>query len=307
MKNDLELAYVVVGSRNRAALDAYLASTIGLMPAQTAAAGTSAWKMDERVHRLIVQDDAGDDALALGFEARDQTSFEQTCARLRAFGAQLHEPGLQEKAARQVQHMVRTVAPWGVAIELVLGLAHAAQAFTSPLQPKGFVTSGRGMGHAVFTVGDQVTYDATRRFVQDGMGMQLSDWLEGNAGPMPLHVSFFHCNPRHHSLAFAHIPMGAVPQKLHHINFQVKDMDAVGFTYDRCVKAKAPMANTLGRHGNDKMFSFYNITPGGWQIEIGSNGIEITDDWNAVIQWDHISDWGHQPPAALVPTPTSTS
>ena len=49
------------------------------------------------------------------------------------------------------------------------------------------------------------------------------------------------------------------------------------------------------------MFSFYNHTPGGWQIEIGANGLEITEDWSAVVKLDRISDWGHQPPAALAP------
>jgi catechol 2,3-dioxygenase-like lactoylglutathione lyase family enzyme len=158
------------------------------------------------------------------------------------------------------------------------------------------------LGHAVFTAGDQATYDATRRFCVEGLGMALSDWLEGSAGPLPLHVSFFHCNPRHHSLAFAHIPIGAVPQKLHHINLQVADMDAVGRTFDRCLQHGTPMANLLGRHANDKMFSFYNHTPGGWQIEIGADGVEITEGWNAVVKWERISDWGHQPPAVLAPT-----
>ena len=301
MKSDLELAYVGLNSRDRVALDNYLADAIGLVRSTDAQPDTSAWRMDDRVHRLLVHDGDSDDASYLGFEASNRESFDATLTRLRLLGTALRQGSVQDKAARQVQELVRMTAPWGVEIELVLDLASAATPFSSALQTGGFVTRGRGMGHAVFTVGDQATYDATRRFVQEGMGMQLSDWLEGSAGPMPLHVSFFHCNPRHHSLAFAHIPIGAVPQKLHHINFQVGDMDAVGLTYDRCVKANAPMANTLGRHGNDKMFSFYNITPGGWQLEIGSNGVEITEDWSAVIKWDRISDWGHQPPAALAP------
>lgn len=299
MKSNLELAYVGVTSRSRAALDSYLGEALGLVRSGHSPANTSAWRMDERVHRLLVQDGDADDASFLGFEAHDRQCFDQTVKNLRSLGTTVHPGSTEDRATRQVQELVRVDAPWGVAIELVLGLARSEEPFASALQTAGFVTQGRGMGHAVFTLGDQAKYDVTRRFVTEGLGMRLSDWLEATAGPMPLHVSFFHCNPRHHSLAFAYVPVGAVPQKLHHINLQVADMDAVGLTYDRCLQAGAPMANTLGRHGNDKMFSFYNVTPGGWQIEIGSGGVEISDDWNAVVKWERISDWGHQPPAAL--------
>ena len=305
MKNDLELAYVGIGSRHRAAMDTYLASAIGLMPAAATATATgSAWRLDDRVHRVLIEDSAEDDARFLGFEAQNRACFDATLQRLQAMGVALSSGSASEKASRQVLELVAMQAPWGVRLELVLGLARADTAFASPLQPKGFVTQGRGMGHAVFTAGDQATYDATRHFCLEGLGMQLSDWLEGSAGPMPLHVSFFHCNPRHHSLAFAHVPIGAVPQKLHHVNLQVADIDAVGLAFDRCLQSGTPMANLLGRHGNDQMFSFYHHTPGGWQIEIGAGGTEITDDWQAVVKWDRISDWGHQPPAVLAPAPT---
>jgi 2,3-dihydroxybiphenyl 1,2-dioxygenase len=299
MKNDLELAYVGIGSRDRAAMDGYLERAIGLMRGAAAVENCSAWRMDERVYRLLVEDSEQDDALYLGFEAQSQACFDATRQRLQAQGVTLTPGTAAQKASRQVRELVSMQAPWGVRVELVSGLAHADTAFTSILQPRAFVTRGRGMGHAVFTAGDQATYDATRRFCVDGLGMVLSDWLEGSAGPMPLHVSFFHCNARHHSLAFAHLPIGAVPQKLHHVNLQVPDMDAVGLSFDRCLQAGTPMANLLGRHGNDQMFSFYSHTPGGWQIEVGAGGAEITESWNAVVKWDRISDWGHQPPAAL--------
>lgn len=307
MKNDLELAYVGVGSRDRSTMDQYLAQAIGLMPAAQSPSGATAWRMDERVHRLLVHDSESNDALYLGFEARDRTVFDAILGRLRSMGQDVHQGTALETDSRQVQALAWTLAPWGVRVELVLGLALEEGPLIMPLQPGGFVTEGRGMGHAVFTTGDQAIYDATRRFCIEGLGMVLSDWLEGTAGPLPLHVSFFHCNPRHHTLAFAHLPIGAVPQKLHHINLQVADMNAVGLCFDRCLQHGTSMANLLGQHGNDKMFSFYNHTPGDWQIEIGANSLEITDSWNAVVKWDRISDWGHQPPAALVPLAAASS
>jgi catechol 2,3-dioxygenase-like lactoylglutathione lyase family enzyme len=64
-------------------------------------------------------------------------------------------------------------------------------------------------------------------------------------GPVELKVSFFHCNARHHSLAIAQIPAPEVPQKLHHINFEVKQVADVGAAYDRALAAGTPLANML--------------------------------------------------------------
>jgi hypothetical protein len=51
----------------------------------------------------------------------------------------------------------------------------------------------------------------------------------------------------------------------------------------------------IGRHPNDRMLSFYAMTPSGTNVEFGTDGLEIRDDsrWE-VKTYDAISAWGHK-------------
>ena len=49
----------------------------------------------------------------------------------------------------------------------------------------------------------------------------------------------------------------------------------------------------IGRHPNDRMLSFYVLTPAGFDIEYGWGGREIEGDWQ-VEEYDRISLWGHE-------------
>ncbi len=57
-----------------------------------------------------------------------------------------------------------------------------------------------------------------------------------------------------------------------------------------------PIASTLGRHTNDRMTSFYAVTPSGFQIEYGRGGVKIDDTTWDVRTYD-ASTWGHRTPA----------
>ena len=133
----------------------------------------------------------------------------------------------------------------------------------------------------------------------EGLGLKLSDYLRMPIGPVELNVSFFHCNARHHSLALALVPAPEVAQKLHHINFEVKQVADVGAAFERALTSGTPLANMLGQHENDGMVSFYSVGPDGWQVEIGATGRQIGDNWNDVREYQRISLWGHQPPAVF--------
>jgi hypothetical protein len=65
--------------------------------------------------------------------------------------------------------------------------------------------------------------------------------------------------------------------------------------FDRAFRAGYAIPNGLGKHDNDKMFSFYMMTPAGFQVEIGCGALEVGDDWNENRAYDSISLWGHQP------------
>jgi hypothetical protein len=106
-----------------------------------------------------------------------------------------------------------------------------------------------------------------------------------------------HCNPRHHSLALGAAPI-ELPQKLHHVMVETVSQDNVGAAFDRAWNAGLPIANAIGKHDNDKMFSFYVVTPAGFQLEFGYGSRTIDDPWTDNRRYDRISEWGHQPIAS---------
>lgn len=55
------------------------------------------------------------------------------------------------------------------------------------------------------------------------------------------------------------------------------------------------IANSLGRHDNDAMFSFYVVSPAGFQVEVGHGARLITPDWDDNRAYDRMSRWGHEP------------
>jgi hypothetical protein len=97
-------------------------------------------------------------------------------------------------------------------------------------------------------------------------------------------------------VAFAAAPM---PKRLHHFMLEAGAMDDVGQAYDRCLKGGIEIANTLGVHPNDRMFSFYARTPSGFDVEFGWGARKIDDATWKVDRYDRMSVWGHHMPGVL--------
>jgi 2,3-dihydroxybiphenyl 1,2-dioxygenase len=154
------------------------------------------------------------------------------------------------------------------------------------------LTKDVGFGHAVFAT---TAFDASHDFLVRGLGFEQSDWLEMELAPsINLEVRFYHCNGRHHTIALARAPF-ELPQRLHHIMFELNNRDDVGSAFDRAWGAGLDIPNGLGRHDNDGMFSFYLRTPAGFQVEVGFGARVVTDEWDDNRRYDRISVWGHQP------------
>lgn len=299
MQHEIELAYIGLEARNPKALNQYLGDTIGLMAGALTCAGHATWRVDAKAHRLIVQPGVADEARFLGFEATSDEVFQRVRARTLQQGVIWREAGATECAERRVTKLARTRAPWDVDIELVTGLQQSDSAFKSEAFPRGCVTAGQGFGHVVFRLGDPESYRKSRAFA-NALGLHLSDWLELQLPQGPMHVSFLHCNARHHSIALACVPPAlAQARRLHHINFEVADLACVGAAFDRALNGGTPIAHLIGQHDNDEMVSFYGKTPAGWLVEIGATGRTITEDWADVRRYERISRWGHQSPSRI--------
>ncbi|MEY2469274.1 MAG: hypothetical protein QOF21_1972 [Actinomycetota bacterium] len=278
MLGELQLGYLGVEVPDTAALDGFLADVVGLIPGDDP--GT--WRNDGKAQRVIVTEGPASDATVVGFEAASPEAWAATVARLEDAGYPV----------TQVDQLASVDAPWGVRVEVTHGLPEADEPFVSPLVSGGFVTDDKGFGHVVFGT---TAFDESHRFVTEGLGLHQTDWVETEimAG-IELEIRFYHCNPRHHSLALARAPFD-LPQRLHHFMVEVADRDDVGYAFDRAWNAGCVIASGLGLHPNDQMFSFYVASPAGFQVEVGHGARLVTEDWHENHSYDRISSWGHQP------------
>jgi 2,3-dihydroxybiphenyl 1,2-dioxygenase len=291
----IELAYLAVEVTDVAGTETVLRDIAGLVPGDPIPGAASTWRDDDRAHRLILMEGPVDDAAYVGFAVPDAAALDAAAARLAALGCAVEHGDAPACAARRVEGMVRTTAPWGTPVEVVHGLAPAGTPFASALVPGGFKTGALGFGHCVFAPGPGPDLEAAHRFVTEGLGLRRTDWLDLPIGPgLTLDVRFYHGNPRHHSLALAGAP---APKKLHHVMVETNAIDDVGAAFDRAFAAGVPIANGLGKHDNDRMFSFYVATPAGFQVEVGHGAREVGPDWDDDHAYDRISLWGHQPVA----------
>ena len=293
MRHELELAYLGIEVPDPAALTPFFGDVIGLLPGDDGRPpGTVTWRNDGKAHRLIIQPGPANDAVFMGFEVVDGATFDGVADRLVHLGYEITEAPNANTIGRGVTRMANTTAPWGVEVELVQGLQEATTPFASELMPGGFSTKGVGFGHAVFAT---TALDESHEFLVEGLGFAQSDWLETEiAGGIKLEVHFYHCNRRHHTIALVKAPF-ELPQKLHHVMVETNERDDVGAAFDRAWDSDLAIANGLGRHDNDGMFSFYVASPAGFLVEVGHGARVITEPWDDNRRYDRISAWGHQP------------
>jgi 2,3-dihydroxybiphenyl 1,2-dioxygenase len=290
MTAELEVAYVGLQVADPNAFGSFLSDIAGLVAGEPTATATT-WRNDDQVHRVIIEEGPANDAIFFGLETSTPSEFDRAVERARAAGADVVIGTDAQIAERRVERLVRIDTPWGVPVELVHGLALASEPFSSPLVPGGFVTADQGFGHVVFLVKD---LDECDRFAREALGFDQTDWMATELAEMPLTVRFYHCNPRHHSLALGSLPI-ELPQRLHHLMVETVSQDNVGNAFDRAWTAGLPIANALGKHDNDQMFSFYVVTPAGFQLEFGCGARTVTAPWTDNRMYDRISAWGHQP------------
>jgi extradiol dioxygenase len=228
----------------------------------------------------------------LGWEVANAEDFERAVAELRAAGVAV-TPGTDEDRTRaQVRDLVSFTDPAGLRHEIFWGQLVEPGSFHPGRAMSGVVTGEQGLGHAVLVVPDR---DEAVRFFRTVLGFSVSDEIDmwGNT------VVFFHVNPRHHTLALIGMP-GV--RGLHPLMLQANELDDVGTAHDICADQGIPLAMTLGRHTNDRMFSFYLRSPSGFEIEYGwgAETVDDPDNW-VVTHMRSPSIWGHRPGEAGMP------
>ena len=283
------LGYLGLKVKDPDAWRAFATGVLGLMPGGSAG-GAQRFRLDEQAWRIAVETGEADDVSYLGFEVAGPAELDAVARRLAEGGVAVGNGDPALLAERGVLGLVTCQDPDGLAIELYYGATLRTETpFASPAGVASFVTGSQGLGHAVISTRDIA---AARHFYQDLLGFRLSDTIRmrmGGGGSFEL--EFYHCNPRHHTLALLPVP---TPKRLHHFMLQVPTLDAVGFALERAQAAGTPIALTLGRHTNDRMVSFYARTPSGFEVEFGFGALEVDDATWRVTRHDKPSSWGHK-------------
>jgi 2,3-dihydroxybiphenyl 1,2-dioxygenase len=269
----------------------FAAQVLGLKPNGREQDGSLSLRMDEYHHRFIVHPTGRNDLAYIGWEVATEAVMDALAERLQRAGIAVARGTTEEADARRVAGLIKFADPSGIASETFYGpLVMFDEPFHSPRPISGFKTGTLGLGHFVVWVDD---FERSVEFYREVLGMRVSDFVKiSPAAGVNVTVAFFHCNPRHHTIAFAKMP--ASPKRLHHFMLQLQSLDDVGATYDLCQALDVPIVMKLGKHTNDHMVSFYLRTPSGFNVEYGWGAREVDDSTWQVQVHTAGSIWGHQ-------------
>jgi len=242
-----------------------------------------AFRMDDRMQRLLVSNEPGDTLAFLGFEVDTRADLQYFAAKLEEAGIEAHAGAGMLADRRFVTDMIWFLDPMGNRVELVYSPMLASDPFKPGRPIDGFKTGPLGMGHAVLHVRD---IDVMMPFYRDVLEFSVSDY-----GLVPYGLYFFHLNDRHHSFAM----VGSGNAGFHHFMVEYQNLDDIGQGYDLAQLEEDGIAYTLGRHTNDYMTSFYANTPSGFFVENGWGGRLIEPEtWVPHETHDGPSFWGHE-------------
>ena len=285
------LGYLRIESTDTGAWREFGTKVLGMIEGRGPDPSAVYLKMDDFPARMVIVPGKQDRLLASGWEVSDTGTFSEIARILTQADVPVKTADDAELHDRRVGQMLHTQDPSGNSLEIFCGAVLDNRPAISPYGNK-FVTGDQGMGHVVLPVlGDEETMS----FYTDLLGFRLRDSMRmpgeffGRPGQQ-VWMRFLGCCPRHHSLALA--PMSP-PAGIVHLMIEVATLDDVGRALDRCTRRKVPLSSTLGRHANDLMVSFYVQTPGGFDIEYGTDGLTVDDGSWVARESTLVSQWGH--------------
>ena len=282
MASVTQLGYVGLSVSNVEEWESFATDILGLQSNGIDSNGNLTLRMDEYGHRFIIRPTGKDDVDFVGWQVTDEPALMQMAEQLRQAGIEVTDGTDDEATLRRVEGLIKFEDPEGTPTEIFYGPPISFdRPFNSPRAISGFVTSEQGLGHVVYHVEN---LDRTVKFYRDVLGMKISDFIRN--------LAFFHCNPRHHSLALIE---AKAPKKLNHFMLQTQSMNDVGSTYDLVQDLELPITRGLGRHTNDHMTSFYMKTPSGFDVEFGWGARTVDDATWQVQRHEKGSIWGHRP------------
>jgi len=272
------LGYVRLAAPDIEAWRVFGEDFLGLMRVEGDDAESLYFRMDHYPPRLVVSPAAVPALGAMGFEVLNERDLVRLVSAVEDEGIKVAAGSAAECHERRVTGFARFTDPGGNPVELFYGPVLDHVRVQTPLV-SGFVSGDLGMGHVIVTAEDvPAEFD---------FYVRVLGFLERNtAGP----TYFMGCNPRHHTFGITPAPG---PGKLVHLMVEMATIDDVGLALDRAADLNIPMMNTLGKHTNDRMLSFYVYSPELYAIECGWQGLLVTaeEPTYAITQG---ALWGHK-------------
>ncbi|HET6874534.1 MAG TPA: VOC family protein [Acidimicrobiales bacterium] len=286
------LGYIRIGTEDMDAWRRFAGELLGMESVRGDNPEAAYFRMDDHPHRLVISPAPQNRVDAIGFQVGGPEELAQTVAAVEETGTKVTALDQSACRDRRVTEGVSFDDPAGNQLELFWGVALAHSRASTPLV-SGFVTGDQGMGHVVLTVGDgPAAYD----FYTRALGFRGRNTMRLPAAPAPdgsprfETLWFLGCNPRHHTVGL--LPMDG-PGRMIHFMVEAATLDDIGRAWDRAERLEVPVMQTLGRHTNDRMVSFYVIGPGGFAVEFGYDGLRVTEE-EPVYEITEGEFWGHK-------------
>ncbi|MCU1387030.1 MAG: hsaC 2 [Ilumatobacteraceae bacterium] len=272
------LGYVRLESTDLDAWKLFAGDFIGAMQVDGGDPDTLSFRIDHHPARLVVRRGEANRMTAMGLEVLDRRELARLAAAVEAAGIAVTTGTAEECAERRVTGFVHLADPGGNPVELYYGPVLDHVPISTPLV-SGFVTGDMGMGHVIVSAEDA---EGTLNFYIDVLG-----FVERNTMGR---TWFLGCNPRHHTFGIAR---RRGPGALMHLMVEMASLDDVGLALDRAERLGVPMMNSLGKHTNDHMVSFYVYSPERYAIECGWNGLRVLEE-QPTYEITKGAFWGHK-------------
>ena len=283
------LGYLRLESTDLAAWRTFAGDFLGLMPVSTEGDESLRFRMDDHLPRLIVSPGSENLLAALGLEVLNERDLRRIVGAVEGVGIKVSEGSVEECADRRVTGLARFDDPGGNPVELYYGPVLDHRPVQLPTV-SAFVTGDMGMGHVIITGEDG---RALMEFYTEVLGFYERNTMGGRERP----VWFLSSNDRHHTIGVAGAPG---PGRLVHLMVEAETLDDVGLALDRAAALEVPLMNSLGKHTNDHMVSFYVYSPERYAVEFGFGGRRVPGE-QPTYEITEGAFWGHtffRPPAA---------
>jgi 3,4-dihydroxy-9,10-secoandrosta-1,3,5(10)-triene-9,17-dione 4,5-dioxygenase len=271
------LGYVRLVSDRAEEWDTFATQILGMMSAGKDSSGARRFRIDDYTHRLSVSAGGERSLQALGYEVASPAELDDLVHQLEQQAIIVTRGTDAECDARSVTAMVKFTDPGGVPVELFCGPQYDYRPVQTPLV-SGFVSGPDiGMGHTALACPNAAK--------AADIYMRVLGFAERNTMRRNNRRTWFLSpNPRQHTAALTE----SDGFRLSHFMLEMRSVDDVGRALDRVAERDFPLLMTLGRHTNDRMLSFYVVSPDGFSVEVGCDGLMVSGS----------------PPTFEIPSPT---